>query len=265
MARRTLLFLFLLIGFGGSGCNIVQIHSIITPSLTLPSTPTKTLTPQLTPTETIVWFPPTDTPLPLNTPTVFPTVDMRPARDTLWFSDDFSSAENWDVFRTAEGGAIISNNLLTLTLQDAKSQIFSFSNFPPVSNGYMEMNVDVSLCTFPNDSYSIFFRTNREENIYYEWEINCRGETRVILVNRDRKTTIMDWSMNGLIRVGAPQKFSIGIHLNSEKVNLFINDQLLAELNDMRHMSGGFGLGLSSEGSYPITISFSDFRFYKTD
>ena len=241
-----------------SGCLMVRIESIETPATEIPTaTEVPTFTP--IPTNTIVWFPPTATPRPLNTPTPYPTVNQLPRLGGTLLSDNFSSEQKWQTFRSDLGNAVISNNELTLSLQKAASSIASYSTHPQMGNYYLSLNVSLSLCTDPADWYGIAFRANDSANTY-RWLFNCQGETRVDRLYKGRAYLIHDWDINGQIKPSAPQKFRIGIAAKGSQLGFYVNDVLLKTAEDTIFSTGGYGLLASSQGSGLLTVSFSDFK-----
>ncbi len=242
-----------------AGCAEIRIQPIAdTPT---PVTPTSTEIPTSTPvpTSTIVWFPPTATPRPLNTPTPYPTPDQLPDLGSVLLEDDFSSDETWQTYRSAVGNAVISNNEMTLALQNSANTIASYSSLPQLGDYYLSMNVSLSLCSDPADWYGIGFRVNDSDNTY-RWLFNCLGETRVDRVYQGRAYVISDWDINGAIKPSAPQKFSIGIAAQGSELRFYVNNILLTEAEDTIFTTGGYGFFASSQGSSPLTVSFSDFK-----
>ena len=252
-------FLLLTVSLLLSGCAEIRIRPIAdTPT---PVTPTATERPTSTPvpTNTIVWFPPTATPRPLNTPTPFPTVNQLPNLGEVLLSDDFSSAETWQTYRSAVGNAVISNNELTLAIQNGANTIATYSSLPQFGDYYLTMNVSLSLCSDPRDWYGVAFRVNDSDNTY-RWLFNCLGETRVDRVYQGRAYLMSDWDINGSIKPSAPQKFRIGIAAEGPSLRFYANDTLLTEVEDTMYTTGGYGLFASSQGVTPLTVSFSDFK-----
>lgn len=252
-AAVTFSLLFLL-----TGC-MIRVQPIAdTPTPVTPTT-TETSIPTAVPTSTIVWFPATATPRPLNTPTPFPTVNALPRLGDVILSDDFSDDRNWQTYRSPAGNAVISNNELTLALQNSKNTIASYSSLPQLGDYYLSMNVSLSLCTNASDWYGIAFRIQDSDNTY-RWLFNCLGQTRVERVYHGRVYLISDWDINGAIKPAAPQKFSIGIAAEGPSLRFYANNTLLKEEEDTIFPTGGYGLLASSEGLSPLTVSFSDFK-----
>lgn len=240
----------------GCGISIQPIADTPTP---VTPTATETSMPTVVPTNTVVWFPPTATPRPLNTPTPFPTVSQLPSLGQVILADGFASESDWQTYRSPQGNAVLSNNELTLSLQNSASSIASYSSLPQYGDYYLSMNVSLSLCANANDWYGIAFRIEDSDNTY-RWLFNCLGQTRVDRVYRGRAYVISDWDINGAIKPAAPQKFSIGIAAQGSSLRFYANDQLLTEAEDTTFAAGGYGLLASSQGYSPLTVSFSDFK-----
>ena len=254
--------LFLIITFSLlfilTGC-MIRVQPIEDTPTPVTPTATETFTPSPVPTNTINWFPATATPRPLNTPTPFPTVNALPQLGRVLLSDDFSDDRNWQTFRSPAGNAVISNNELTLALQNSAASIASYSSLPQMGDYYLSMNVSLSLCTNANDWYGVNFRIQDSDNTY-RWLFNCLGQTRVDRVYHGRVYLIEDWDINGAIKPAAPQKFSIGIAAEGSSLRFYANNTLLTETEDTIFTTGGYGLLASSVGYSPLTVSFSDFK-----
>ena len=242
-----------------SGCAEIRIQPIEdTPT---PVTPTPTEIPTFTPvpTNTIVWFPPTVTPRPMRTPVIVPTVSQLPQTGAVLYSDDFSTDENWQTYRSPMGNAVIANNEITLAIQNADSGIASYSSLPQLGDYYMSMDVSLSLCSWNGDWYAIAFRVADSEN-QYRWVFNCLGQSRVERVYKGRIYVLEDWDINGAVKPSAPQKFSVGIAAQGPVLRFYANGALLITVEDTVFTGGGYGLVAASDGYSPLTVSFSNFR-----
>lgn len=261
--KLLLIFFCLLSVLISSGCGGIQIRSIITPSMTVELTNPLSL-PLQTATEEIIWFPPTETPRPLSTPTVYATLAMTPNLGDLLWEDDFSNEENWQTFRSENGNAVIANHELTLAIQDTESTIISYTTIPWQSDYYLSIDVKLSLCSYNEDAYGILFRVVDSDN-YDRLLINCLGQTRVERRYKGEMLPLYDWAVNGKIRPGAPQKFNLGIWVNGSTLRFFVNDAFLYETTDAILTQGGIGVTAKSKGFSPLTVDFSDFKIYEIE
>jgi len=243
-----------------SGCGGIQIHSMITPSETAGPTGTA-IVPSAAPTEEIIWFPPTETPRPLNTPTTYVTKSAFPKLGDLILQDSFSDEKSWQTFRSDQGNAVMANHELTLAIQNGKSSIASYAQLPYQADFYLSLDVKLSLCSYHEDSYGFLFRVGNSDN-YYRWQINCLGQTKLDRRYKGELLPLNDWAVNGQVRPGAPQKINIGIFAKGSALKFYINKALLFESSDTVLPEGGFGLYAHSEGYSPLTVSFSNLELY---
>lgn len=242
-----------------AGCAEIRIQPIADTPTPVTPTPTEIPTSTPVPTNTVIWFPATATPRPMVTPSIVPTLDQLPRLGDVIYSDNFFTDENWQTYRSPLGNAVISNNELTLAIQNADSGIASYSSLPQMGDYYMSMDIDLSICAWNQDWYAVAFRVENSEN-QYRWVFNCMGQSRVERVYRGRIYVIEDWDINGVIKPSAPQKFSIGIAALGPKLQFFANNRLLFDVEDTIFTTGGYGLVASSYGYSPLTVSFSNFK-----
>ena len=79
--------------------------------------PVTDTSPPLSPTPTIIWFPPSATPPPEIVPTKQPTPEQKPGVGGIILTDNFSSAVNWNTAVSDEATVDVSNNQLTIAVQ----------------------------------------------------------------------------------------------------------------------------------------------------
>ncbi len=246
-----------------AGCGTIRIQSIITPSAT--AAPTERIpTMTASATEERVWFPPTVTPLPLSTPTPYPTPGFDLNLGDLLYEDDFSDEAGWQTFRSDSGNAVIANQELTLAIQNKESQLTSYATLPWQSDFYLKMDVKVSLCSDAQDAYGILFRVADSDNYDRLW-INCLGQTRIERRYKGEMLPLYDWAVNGKLRPGAPQRYTLALRVKGSRLSVFINDTLLYETSDVILKEGGLGVTARSRGLWPLTVAFSNFELYAVE
>ena len=57
---------------------------------------------------------------------------------------------------------------------------------------------------------------------------------------------------------GAPQKFTVGLRVDGESVELYLNGVFQYEISDPSSESGGIALIAETSGVAPLTVSFSN-------
>lgn len=262
--RRLYIFLVIILAaLLLSGCVEIHVTSLVTPTVKTP-TPSSTPTETPVPTDTVMWFPATATPRPLNTPTPFPTVNELPELGETLLVDDFSDPSTWQTFRSTSGNAVISNNELTLAVQDSEGLLSTYASLPQYGDYFLSVNVDLSICSYYEDWYAIAFRVQDSANTY-RWMFNCLGQTRLDRIYQGRTYIVEDWSNNGVIRNFAPQKYRAAISAEGSTLKFYANDTLLMTVEDTVFTSGGYGLQLYSTGYSPMSVSFSEFELYEIE
>ena len=217
-----------------------------------------TATAAISPTPSIVWFPPTATPLPLVTPTVVPTVDKLGKLGEAYLSDGFAAKAGWQTMRTTVGNITLSDmGELTFSMPGDKGTLVSYNRIAFYPSYYLSVDVTLSFCSFHQDGYGILFRVGDSEHFARVW-INCLGQTRFERISGGKAAELSDWAANGKIRPGAPQKFTVGLRVEGEKVELYLNDAFQYEIEDVSTDAGGIALAAETAGAAPLTVSFSN-------
>jgi hypothetical protein len=238
---------------------------LILPSCSgLSPTPTLTPSPVLstdTPTTTIVWFPPTNTPLEFPTQPVASTLEYHPGVGDLLFSDSFDQPELWNTSTSSLASAIVTRNRLVLSITGTGPvSINSLRSQPTVGDFYAEAMADVSLCS-GKDQYGMAFRAAPGGN-YYRYVINCNGQVRLERGNSGVTYPIQDWQPSGDATIGAPAQVRIGVWAAGSELRVFLNDHYQFTIRDPLFHTGTIGFFIYANGKTPITVSFSDLSVY---
>ncbi|MFZ3069890.1 MAG: hypothetical protein WA110_02040, partial [Anaerolineaceae bacterium] len=161
-----------------------------TPTPPQPS-PTATETP--IPSATIDWFPPTLTPtLKYSTATPNPLSDLTPpAAGEILFTDDFSNESQWEASSSPAGNVAFGENNLSLAVAGGEADLTSLSTQTLPSEFYLEITVDVEMCSAGDYFGLIFWRFS--EMGTYRLLINCGGEIRLERAIFDDTSVLQDW------------------------------------------------------------------------
>ena len=218
----------------------------------IPLTPTASITPS--PTATIVWFPPTNTPTLAPTRIIEPTEEMNPGLGGILVEDAFVPGTNWSTGRFPAGNVVAVDQSLTLAVQQPKGFLLSFLSQPVLDSFDLQVNVDISLCR-DEDSYGLLIRSVSEWD-YYRFLVNCQGFARAERV-RDSQTTLMqDWTRAGLIP-GAPVTNKLEIWALGKEMRFFVNDNFIFSVSDPVFLSGQLGVFARSGAENAMTVNFS--------
>jgi hypothetical protein len=251
--RFSILIFILIMGF------IFLLSACTVEAEPLPNTPTPSLTP-LPPTETIVWFPSTET--PTVTPTILksPTPEQKPGVGALILNDNFSDEEGWLTSQTTSGNIVYGKNNLSLSVAAEKRGLQSFMQEYIPGNSYIEMTVNPSLCR-NRDTYGLLLRAE-SENSYYRFVMACTGEIRAERYRNGELAVMQDWTPSGQLPPGAPITVRVGVWMYDNELRFFINDEFQFSVTDPVYQSGQLGVFARTADKPPLTVSFSNLYVY---
>jgi hypothetical protein len=246
-------FVLLVAGFLLVACAELSPAATSTPTLELP---TSTIT------NTIQWFPATNTrtPLPLQDST--PTPGVVPQLGALIFRDTFTDADLWTSTTSLAGNSIVGNNNLTLTLAEGTDMvtISSLRTQPQVSDFYASIHASLSLCR-GLDQMSLLFRVTSAAD-FYRFSVNCSGQTRLERVVSGKPFVIRDWAPSPDAPLGAPGDIQMSVYAAGRDLRFYLEDHFQFSVNDAFFSQGGLGLSIRSDTGNPMTISFDNLSVF---
>lgn len=223
------------------------------------SFPTHTPTPlaaTLTPTATIVWFPPTATYTPFPTRVVIPTPDMLTGLGDVILTDTFKTASAWTLSSSTNGGVALSKNELTIAISDEKAYIYSVRQQPILANFYAEITASPSLCQ-GQDEFGLLIRFNSSANTY-RFSATCDGQVRMDRLAGGDASSPQPWMVSGAYPPGAPNIIRLGVWAVGDEMRYFVNNLYQFTVHDPVHTSGSLGIFARSTGGHALTVNFSD-------
>ena len=221
--------------------------------------PTATQTPLQTP--TIVWFPATATPTLLVFSTYTGTPEMDPGIGAVTLTDDFSDASTLDTATSNDGSAAISRNRLSIAVQPG-IYLLSQRHDLIVGDFYAEITARPSLCR-GNDSYGLIVRNIGRS--YYRFALSCNGQVRAERVNTRGILPLHEPVHSGDVPPGAPGEVTIGVWAVGSELRLFLNGRYQFGFTDTSYSSGALGVFALSQGTDPVSVTFSDLKVYEVD
>jgi hypothetical protein len=247
------IIVYCLIAIICSACSVAQISTVV---------PTQTqAVPTATSTPTIIWFPPTATPTPFNTPVVTPTVDMRPNLGSIILEDDFSDPNAWSLSQTQAGSAALGKNELTIAIGETNAYIYSIREEPILTDFYLEITAEPSLCR-NLDEYGVLFRVSPNTD-YYRFSLSCNGQVRLDRVSQGQASSPQPWMLSGSVPPGAPSSSRLGISAVGAEMSFFVNDHYQFSIHDPLLGSGGVGVFARSANKMAVTVNFSNLIVYE--
>ncbi len=229
----------------------------------LPEIPSPPAGTDLTPSPTIVWFPPTSTWTPFPTPVASPTVEGRPGLGVETFSDDFSEPKSWQGAKPESDGSnsiIVNRNRLTLAINLPPATLFSLRNDLQLRNFYAEVNVSVNRCE-GGDAYGMLFRAAGNQDSY-RYVLACNGQLRVERLQAGKVNILQDWLPSGDVPSGAPGEVRLGIWAAGVELRFFLNGRYQFSVIDPVFHNGTLGLFVNAASPSGMNISFSELAVY---
>lgn len=225
--------------------------------------PTETIQPSETPTATIVWFPPTATftPLPSTTPNLDVEIDIQAPFGEVVFQDNYDEPELWTSGKMSAGSIAFGKNELSLGISEAKGYLYSIRQGTLLSDFYLEVTVNPSICR-AEDEYGILFRMTSEID-FFRFGLTCRGEARVDRILAGNAASLQPPTLNGSIPPGAPSSSRLAIWANGREMRFYVNGDYLFTVRDSSLLSGGIGVYTRAAGNEAMTVNFSDLVVYE--
>ncbi len=256
MLRKGLLIFIILISTGLNGCLPV--------STPLPPLPTATALPATdTPTPTIIWFPPTatNTPLPMATIAVTPTLDLSPVFGEEFFREDFSDPQAWTQGRTPQGVIAPGLNELSLAVNTERGYVSSLLQGVTLDDFYLEITASPSICR-DNDEYGLLIRIKSSQD-FFRFGLTCDGQARLDRLLGGVASAPHPPSFSGAVPPGAPSFSRLGVWALGREMRFYANGQFLFSVRDSSILSGSLGLYVRAAATDAITVNFSDLAIYQ--
>jgi hypothetical protein len=223
---------------------------------TLTQLPTDTPTPSLTLTPTMIWFPPTETNTPTPNISITPTIEIIPGLGQLILEDDFRKLDYWQIGNPGSGTVALGINEITFVITVPKGYLYSFREQPNLTDFYIEVTANPSLCT-GSDEYGILFRYNSQVD-FLRFSLSCDGRARLDKLVGGTASSPQPWLESISVPRVAPSSSKIAVWARGGEMRFFINDNLLFSATDTLLTSGLIGLFARSAGDSAVTISYSD-------
>jgi hypothetical protein len=209
-----------------------------------PPTPTPLLSP------TVVWFPPTETPIPSALTLATTTPDLLPGLGDILYTDDFTDPENWSDL----GADTVRDGQLTLAASPGVYQE-SLNQKIIVSDFYAEITVRLHLCRGA-DEYGLLVRAIPAT--YYRFSLNCNGQARMDRVNNNTRITLQPPGSTSDAPRSGPADVKIAVWVVGREMRFFLNEHYQFTVTDGAISLGGLGVFVRASEDAPITISFSN-------
>jgi hypothetical protein len=186
---------------------------------------------------------------------------MDPGIGAVTLTDNFSEISDWDIASSADGSAFIGGNRLSLSVQPGL-YLISQRHDLVLGNFYAEITANLSLCR-GDDNYGVIVRSAGRS--YYRFALSCNGQARAERVNTRGLIPLHEPISSADAPRGAPGQVTIGIWAVDSELRLFLNGRYQFGISDTSFPSGGFGVFALSQGSDPVSVTFSELKIYEVN
>ncbi len=241
-----------------AGCDLLA------PQQPLPPTATSTQT--LVPSPTIDWFPatPTQTFIPMTSPTPQPAREGELAGITeILVDDDFTDERLWQNLQSESGNVAFGTQNLSLAVARQEATLASISQHLLPPNFYLEMTVQTSLCE-PFDRFGILF-WHESTNDFYRLQLTCAGQYRLDLIQGGQEFVLRDWEPASQMALAAPATNRLGLWIHESQLQFYINDVFQFEELIEQNRSGPLGVFARTVMGEAMTVRFSDLQAYRVE
>ncbi len=239
--------LLLALASGGSAC---------LPSEIVPEEATATR--PLSPSPTILWFPPSATPTPFFIPTRAPTPERRPGVGEVLLREDFSSADLWNTVASEQATVEVSRGRLTIAVGPGMAT-FSLRQGEVFTDFYAEVTAHLNLCR-GDDDYGLLVRASAVSA--YRFALACNGTARAERVSVRTRLPLQPPVLSADAPLGAPGEVRLGVWAAGAELRFFLNGRYQFSLHDKSYPSGAIGVFARALGETPVTVTFSDLVVY---
>lgn len=231
------------------------------PSATSPSTATPELTETPLPSDT-----PTAGPTPSPTAPPLPEDDPRHGLNLAvpHLQDNFSQRYGWYEYADANA-ATITWERGQMTVIDHRTDGFVWwsTSGQTAANFYAEVTATVGECG-GKDAYGLAVRiggTGYDRG--YTLEFSCDGSYRVRrFISGQLPEVILDWTADNRIETGPGAENRPGFLADGSRLAVFVDGELLADLEDPSYIFGNFGLFADAQSTPDLTVKFTDFSLW---
>ncbi|NOY98237.1 MAG: hypothetical protein GXP40_03395 [Chloroflexi bacterium] len=227
--------------------------AIQTPPAPAPVSPVSP-TADASPTATVIWFPPTETPTPRPVIAATSTPNHLPGMGSVIATDTFDSAALWNTGTSDEGSATVSRNRITLAIQPGVTMI-SLRSEPVLTDFYAEITARTSLCK-GKDSYGLLFRANPAA--YYRYALSCDGTVRLDRISVRQRIVLQPPTPSGDAPPGSPGDVRLGVWAVGTELRFFLNGRYQFTVIDPNLAAGTLGVFAHANGETAMTVTFSD-------
>jgi len=209
----------------------------------------------------IVWFPATETAVPVLGATAEPTPERRPGIGELVVRDDMTSSVHWNAAADGQAAATISDRGLTVSAQPGGPGVVSLHRSAVFDDMYIEVVARTNLCR-DRDSYGLVLRAPNDV-AHYSFVAVCNGTAAALRVSLGGPRVLQPPIASADVPLGAPGEVRLGVWALGSEFRFFLNDRYQFTVSDSNYAAGGVGVFVQAGGQTPAVVTFSDLAIYR--
>ena len=206
---------------------------------------------------------PTRTPHPSITPTRASQKPGEDLGDPTWI-DEFENSNHWTLFDDECFKTDINGGFYSQTTKRVPAGACWEVTWPRIQDFYLETVARVPGSCEERDRYGIYFR-GLDTKRGYLFGLTCNGEYWLSFWNSKTSTrdTLIDYTEDDKINTGSGFVNKIGIQTTGDRISLYVNDSLLAEVYDNTYTQKGLiGIFIGSQVTESFTVKYDYLAYW---
>ena len=171
---------------------------------------------------------------------------------------DNSRNYNWDITTLLSGGGCTFTNG---AYHSSMPQQGPFSLCFAQATNYSDFTYQITMQFIQGDVGGILFRANSTNGTFYYFHISRNGTYGLDVYKGNLPLKTLSQGPSSAILTGTDQTNILGVRANGSRIDLFVNDQLIATVYDSTYASGQIGV-VADAINAPTEVAFSNAQVY---
>jgi len=177
-----------------------------------------------------------------------------------WMAD-FSLDSDWFTFDGENASILMRGGNLVLTAKSTDIiEIWSLS-YPFLTDFYLEYIVLTGQECQGVDRYGMVLRAPDPDEGYI-FGVSCDGAFRLRSWDGEEFTLLQDWTESDFINTGPGALNRLGFKAEGQKLSLYMNGGLLAEVENNTHAEGKFGAFIKGENTEDFRVTITEVVYW---
>jgi len=178
------------------------------------------------------------------------------AEGTLQFDDplqDNGLGYNWDETSSSGGGCAFTNNAYHSSVIQTSTVSPCFARATDYSNIFYQAQMQI----LKGDQGGLVFCADAVSNTFYYFRVSRDGSYALEIYRNGSLVGTLHKGSSSAVRIGLNQTNLLAVRVKGGKIDLYINMQLIASVNDATLKHGQVGV-VAEDITYPTEVAFSN-------